>query len=291
VDDASGREPVTERPPLSPADPLPGTAIPADAAPGEVHGVRLYLQRQASSPLRYVWEQLILCLFGWIPTVLGIALRAAAYRLILRMDGLAAIEKGVRIRFANQIRLARGVYVDEGVYLHACPGGISIGENTIVMHHAELHVYNFRHLPHAGISVGRDSLIGEFNVLRGQGGIRIGDRVYTSPHVQMAAVNHVFADPTRSFVEQGITAEGITVDDDVWVGAGAIVTDGVHIGHGAVVAAGAVVVRDVPPHAVVAGVPARVIKELAGSDAVRRQQDMSGTARRRPKMPTTQSHG
>jgi acetyltransferase-like isoleucine patch superfamily enzyme len=227
--------------------------------------VRLYVERQASSPLRYCWEQLILSLFGWIPTVVGIALRAAAYRLILRMDGLAAIEKGVRIRFADQIRLANGVYLDEGVYLHACPGGISIGENTFVMHHAALHVYNFRHLPHAGISVGRNSLIGEFNVLRGQGGIQIGDRVYTSPFVQLLAVDHVFTDPARPFVEQGITARGITVDDDVWIGAGAIVTDGVHIGRGAVVAAGAVVTQDVPPHAVVAGVPARVIKELMGS--------------------------
>jgi acetyltransferase-like isoleucine patch superfamily enzyme len=163
--------------------------------------------------------------------------------------------------------LGRGVYLDEGVYLHACPGGIEIGENTMVMHHAELHVYNFRDLPHAGIKIGRDSLIGEFNVLRGQGGITIGDRVFTSPFVQLAAVNHVFSDPSRPFVEQGITAEGITIGDDVWIGAGAIITDGVHVGRGAVVAAGAVVTRDVPPHTVVAGIPARVVKTITGEEA------------------------
>ncbi|NIV33585.1 MAG: acyltransferase, partial [Anaerolineae bacterium] len=138
------------------------------------------------------------------------------------------------------------------------------GENTLVMHHAELHVYNFRDLPHAGIKIGRDCLIGEFNVLRGQGGIEIGDRVYTSPFVQLAAVNHVFSDPNRPFVEQGITAQGITVEDDVWLGAGAIVTDGVCIGRGAVVAAGAVVTGDVPSHTVVAGVPARAVKTITG---------------------------
>lgn len=225
-------------------------------------GLRVYLSRQASSLGRYLWEQFITALFGWIPTVVGIALRAGAYRLILRMQGLVAIEKSVRIRFADQIRLGNGVYLDEGVYLHACPGGISIGENTFVMHHAELHVYNFRGLPHAGISIGRDSLIGEFNVLRGQGGIQIGDRVYTSPLVQLVAVDHVFADPVRPFVEQGLTAVGIVIEDDVWIGAGAIVTDGVRVGRGAVVAAGAVVVRDVPPHTVVGGVPARVIRDL-----------------------------
>lgn len=227
----------------------------------------LYLSRQAATVSRYLWEQLILTLCGWVPTVVGIALRAVAYRLVMRLDGWVAIEKGVRIRFANQLRLGRGVYLDEGVYLHACPGGIEIGENTLVMHHAELHVYNFRSLPHAGIQIGRDCLIGEFNVLRGQGGIRIGDRVYTSPLVQLAAVNHVFSDPARSFLEQGITAQGIIVEDDVWIGAGAIVTDGVHIGRGAVVAAGAVVTQDVPPHTVVAGVPARVVKTITGQDS------------------------
>jgi acetyltransferase-like isoleucine patch superfamily enzyme len=229
-----------------------------------MEGLRLYLSRQASSLGRYAWEQAILALCGWVPTVAGIALRAVAYRLIMKLEGPVAIEKGVRLRFADQIRLGRGVYLDEGAYLHACPGGIEIGEKTLVMHHAELHVYNFRDLPRAGIRIGRESLIGEYNVLRGQGGIRIGDRVYTSPLVQMAAVDHVFADLKRSFVEQGITAQGIVVEDDVWIGAGAIVTDGVRIGQGAVVAAGAVVTQDVPPHTVVAGVPARVVKAIRG---------------------------
>ena len=224
--------------------------------------IRLYLDRQASSLGRYALEQAVTTLFGWIPTFLGVGLRSLAYRLILRMDGWAAIETGVRLRFADHIRLGHGAYLDQGVYLHACPDGIEIGEGTIVMHGAVLHVYNFRDLPHAGIWIGRDSLIGEYNVIRGQGGVRIGDRVYTSPFSQLIAVNHVFDDPERPFVEQGITAQGIFVEDDVWIGAGAIVTDGVHIGRGSVVAAGAVVTQDVPPHVVVGGVPARVIKTI-----------------------------
>jgi acetyltransferase-like isoleucine patch superfamily enzyme len=201
---------------------------------------------------------------GWVPTLVGIALRGLVYRTILTMDGWAAVEKGVRLRFAGHIRLGHGAYLDERVYLHACPGGIGIGPGTIVMHGAVLHVYNFRDLPHAGIHIGSNSLIGEYSVIRGQGGVRIGDRVYTSPHCQILAVNHVFDDPGRPFTEQGITAEGIEIQDDVWLGAGAIVTDGVHIGQGAVVAAGAVVTADVPPHTVVAGVPARVVRTLDG---------------------------
>ena len=229
---------------------------------GLLAGFKIYIGRQASSPWRYLLEQSLFALIAWVPTVVGIGLRALFYRLILRMDGVAVIENGVRLRYADRIHLGRNVYLDQATYLHACPQGISIGDNSLVMHGAVLHVYNFRELPHAFIRIGRDSLIGELNVLRGQGGITIGDRVYTAPHVQLLAVNHVFSDPARPIVEQGITAEGIVVEDDAWIGAGAIVADGVRIGKGAVVAAGAVVTQDVPPHTVAGGIPARILRQI-----------------------------
>lgn len=229
--------------------------------------VRLYLERQASSVFRYFYEQTFLLVLGWIPTIIGIGLRGLFYRFMLKMDGLAAIENNVRLRFANNIRLGHGVYLDQGTYLHACSAGIEIGSNTIVMHGAVLHVYNFRNMPHSGIKIGHDSLIGEYCVIRGQGGVQIGDRVYTSPFTQIIAINHVFDDPGRPFVEQGITAEGIVIEDDVWIGAGAVVTDGVRIGKGAVVAAGAVVTKNVPPHTVVGGVPAKPIKTIDGTSS------------------------
>ena len=65
------------------------------------------------------------------------------------------------------------------------------------------------------------------------------------------------------FVEENF---GITVEDDVWIGAGAIITVGVRVGRGSVVAAGAVVTHDVPPHTVVAGVPAKGIKSITRDD-------------------------
>jgi len=232
---------------------------------------QLYLNRQSDSIGRYLLEQLVQWMFGWVPTFAGIALRALAYRLILHMEGSSAIEAGTRLRFANHIQLGRGSYIDQGVYIHACPQGVRIGARTLVMHGSILHVYNFRDLPHASITIGEDSLIGEMNVIRGQGGISIGNRVYTSPLVQIIAVNHVFDDPSRPFVEQGITAEGIIVEDDVWIGAGAIVTDGVRIGKGAVIAAGAVVTKDVAAHVVVGGVPAKVIREITDNAGIMRQ--------------------
>lgn len=231
---------------------------------GKKSQISLYLSRQADGVFRYILEQGVFILFGWIPTIIGIGIRGIFYRLILRMDGWAAIENHVRLRFANHITLHEGAYLDNGTYLHACPGGIEIGEGTIVMHGAVLHVYNFRDLPNAGIQIGKQSLIGEYSVIRGQGGVSIGDRVFTSPMTQIIAVNHVFDDPHKPFIDQGITAEGIVIDDDVWIGSGAVITDGVHIGQGAVIAAGAVVVNDVPAHCVVGGVPAHMIKEIDG---------------------------
>jgi acetyltransferase-like isoleucine patch superfamily enzyme len=241
---------------------------------GLLAGVQLYIDRQASTVSRYALEQLLYLLVGWVPTIVGIGLRAVLYRLILRMDGVAAIENGVRMRFADQIHLGRNAYIDQDVYLHACPQGITIGANSFIMHGAILHVYNFRDLPHAFIRIGENSLIGERNVLRGQGGITIGDRVYTAPLVQLLAVNHIYHDPTRPMIEQGITAQGIVVEDDVWIGAGAVITDGVRIGQGAVVAAGAVVTKDVAAHTVVGGVPARLIKEIRAGDQTPRDVEI-----------------
>ena len=97
-----------------------------------------------------------------------------------------------------------------------------------------------------------------------------GARLTTNEPYPQRVYIHAFADSTRSFVEQGITAEGIAIEDDVWIGSGAIITDGVRVGQGAVVAAGAVVTEDVPPHAVAAGVPARVVREIDGQQVAER---------------------
>ena len=232
--------------------------------------LKYYIEGQSTGLGRYILEQILFLLLGWIPGLVGIGMRALIYKPILKSHGLAAIENGVRLSQPGNIVLHDGVYLDQGVYLHACPNGIEIGANTLVMHHSVLHVYNFRNMPHSGIEIGRDSLIGEFCVIRGQGGVHIGDKVYLAPLAQILAVNHVYDDAHRAIIEQGITAEGIVIEDDVWIGAGAIILDGVRVGTGSVIGAGAVVTEDLPPCSVAAGSPAKVIRDRRERERVRK---------------------
>jgi putative colanic acid biosynthesis acetyltransferase WcaF len=87
-------------------------------------------------------------------------------------------------------------------------------------------------------------------------GIRIGDRVVISQGSFLCSATHDYVDPTYP-----LTGKEIVVEDDCWIAAQAFIAPGVTIGRGAVVGARAVVIRDVPPWTVVAGNPAKVIKQ------------------------------
>ena len=71
---------------------------------------------------------------------------------------------------------------------------------------------------------------------------------------------HIYDDPDVPVIEQGRTASGINIGNNVWLGAGVKVLDGVTIGEGAIIAAGAVVTEDIPPFAIAGGIPANIIK-------------------------------
>ena len=225
--------------------------------------LRFYMRSKTRSLPRYLLSEALQALVGWVPGVMGIGLRAVLYKSVLHAHGLPAIEDHVRINRPEDITLGRGVYIDHGVYLHGAPGGLDIGEKSWIMTGCRLHVFNYRGIEQAGIRIGRRTFLGEGSVVRGQGGVTIGDNVLFGPRVMVLAVDHVFTDPNRPIMDQGITASGIRIEDNCWIGAGAIILDGVTVGRGSCVGAGAVVTQTVPPHSLAVGVPARVIRDLA----------------------------
>jgi acetyltransferase-like isoleucine patch superfamily enzyme len=243
-------------------EPVVSEELDAAAVAARRGRLRYYLNAQSTSLGRYILEQtLYVCLSG-LPGLLGVGLRSIAYRLIVKSSGPPVIEDHVRLAQPANIHLGRHVYLDSYCYLHACPEGIFIGDETFIMHGCVLHVYNFRGLPNSGIWIGRKAYLGECCLIRGQGGVHIGDSVLLAPRVQVLAVNHLFAHPAQPVIQQGISAQGIIVEDGAWVGAGAILLDGVRIGRGAVVGAGAVVTHDVPPRTVALGVPAKAARAV-----------------------------
>jgi len=112
------------------------------------------------------------------------------------------------------------------------------------------------------IRVGRNVFINQACMLNDIGGIEIGDDVMIGPRVSLLTTGHPL-DPGRR--RRQIVAAPIAIERNVWLGAGATVLQGVTVGTDAVVAAGAIVTRDVPPRTLVAGVPARVLREI-GAD-------------------------
>ena len=97
-------------------------------------------------------------------------------------------------------------------------------------------------------------------VLLDVAGVIIGNDVFFGPAVQIYAATHpISASERRSGLELG---QPITFGSDIWVGGGAIICPGVTIGDRSVIGAGSVVTRDIPPDVVVAGNPARIIRNL-----------------------------
>ncbi len=114
------------------------------------------------------------------------------------------------------------------------------------------------------VTIGDNCLINHNNIIQAgkteKGSISIGNYVHTGANVFMCGFNHGFYTrdvPTKS---QDYIESPIVIEDDVWIGAGAIILAGVTIGKGAIVASNAVVNKNVPPYSIVGGVPAKVIK-------------------------------
>ncbi|KRL92958.1 2,3,4,5-tetrahydropyridine-2,6-dicarboxylate N-acetyltransferase [Limosilactobacillus equigenerosi] len=149
------------------------------------------------------------------------------------------------VRIENQTRNSAVPLLDmKEINARIEPGAIIrdqvvIGNNAVIMMGATINI---------GAEIGADTMIDM--------GAILGGRAIVGKHC------HIGAGTVLAGVIEPASAEPVRIDDDVMIGANAVVIEGVHVGEGAVVAAGAVVTEDVAPHTVVAGVPAKVIKQV-----------------------------
>lgn len=158
----------------------------------------------------------------------------------------------------------------------AYPFFIKRGKGSIIRRRARLDL-----IPTKKMILGYRSIIEDYAIINnGMGDIIIGDRCAVTSRVklvgpvtlgnlvtigsgaQITGLTHNFEDVTMPIKDQGVTPNLTIVEDDVWIGGNSVVIQGLRVGTHSIVAAGSVVTRDVPPYSVVAGNPAKVIKQF-----------------------------
>jgi len=193
--------------------------------------------------------------------VLPMLLRGLWWRVWLRRaSGFILVGRHVAIRNPQYISVRGNFVVEDYSEIQGLSkDGISFGEHVTIGRFAMIRPsgYYGREIGD-GLTVGDYSNIGAYCYIGCSGRIIIGDNVMISPGVSLYAENHRFDRLDIPMRDQGVVREPITIEDDCWLASGSTILAGVHIGEGAIVAAGAVVTRNVPSYAIVAGVPASV---------------------------------
>lgn len=155
--------------------------------------------------------------------------------------------------------IGANIYIGKDVTVVGNPAGLSVDDNTIINDHVYIYPTNER----AKISIGSNCKIGIYTFICAIEKIEIGNQCLLSPFVYILDSNHSTA-PGIPIIEQQSVVEKVKIGNDVWIATRAVITAGVTIGDGAVVGANAVVVDDVPPNAIVGGVPAKILKYRRG---------------------------
>jgi acetyltransferase-like isoleucine patch superfamily enzyme len=131
-------------------------------------------------------------------------------------------------------------------------GSIQIGRYSEVHRGALIWAYG------GDIVIGDHCTVNPYTIIYGHGNVTIGNNVRIAAHVVMIPANHQTFRNEVVF-RQPLTAIGIKIGDDVWIGTGAKILDGVTIESGCVIGAGSVVTKATDPYCIYAGVPARKI--------------------------------
>ena len=217
---------------------------------------------QYSSHFEWCIQEVATIFISGLKGGIGYLLRKKIYPLIYHgFDRTSVVGVNVTLRCPKQIRLGAGVIVDDYCQLIANSderASIVMGENTFIRSFAMLNAGP----PCGYIKIGKSSSIGQSSIIYGHGGVEIGDNVMIAGQCFIVASNHNFDQPDLPMNEQGHSAIGISIGNNVWLGAGCKILDGVTIGEGSVIAANAVVNKNVDSGSIIGGIPGKVIGQL-----------------------------
>lgn len=176
-------------------------------------------------------------------------------------DSPVFIGRKVSIKDPKKIYAKSGLIIEDGASISALSkGGIQLGHNVTIGNGVVIECTGVIRRLGERLVIGDNVGISRNTLISVRGPVSIGDNTIIGPNVSIHAENHIFNDICTPIRLQGEDRRGIAIGQDCWIGSKAIILDGVEIGSHSVVAAGAVVTKSVPEYAVVAGVPAKVIK-------------------------------
>jgi acetyltransferase-like isoleucine patch superfamily enzyme len=217
------------------------------------------------SPIRLVLYELVTLATSWIPGALGLLLRKIAYPWLLGRTGRNVVfGQGVVLRHPHKIHLGSGVVIDDLVLLDAkgeTNRGITIGDGVFLGRGTILSCKD------GDIELGDHVNVGFHAEIFSGSRVTVGKHGLFAAYTYLVGGGHEFNRPDLPVVEQERPSRGITLGENVWLGAGVTVLDGVTLGRDVVVGAGAVVTQDLPDGAVAAGVPARVLRSRESREA------------------------
>jgi acetyltransferase-like isoleucine patch superfamily enzyme len=183
------------------------------------------------------------------------------FSLRARRAGRSRISSGAYLKGVNALQIGRQCKIHDHASIDASRSrGVVLGDQVTLNRYACVQGGA------AGVRLGHRVEINNFSILNGTGGVDIGDDTLIGPGARIISYQHRFV-AGQTIRSQATDGRPIHIGRDCWIGANAVILAGVRIGDGAVVAAGAVVTRDVPEGAVVAGVPA-AIKKMRGEEVV-----------------------
>ncbi len=213
------------------------------------------------SAFYFIKFELITTLFSWVPGALGFAFRKILYPGLFKKVGRGVVfGRNMTVRHPRKIEIGDNVVFDDNTVIDAKGKGnqgLKIGNNVIVGRNTAISCKG------GDIEIGDFSNIGPNNTIISETSIVIGKYVFTAGHMYMIAGGTHSFDRTDIpiYHQPSISKGGITVGDDVWIGASSTILDGVKIGTGAIIGAATLVHKRIKKYSVNLGNPAQLVKK------------------------------